>query len=337
MIKFRYLTYASFLLAFMLMCYGCATIFNGSTQEVSFSMPEGTEIIEENGEEPFIIYSGKGSAILRLKRKKDYLLRFSYKDQEMSRRISSSLEGGWLIADLFAFYGIGYVVDAITGAWFSFDDRIFVRFPKDKVRDSTQSLSLSERPVFEYNRGLQRTKLGGIFTAFLGLNYPKGTRRNNGYFSVDIPLQYGISVGYEVLPRLSLLLSNDGSSNISVLPHSSAYRSVSDYSTNSIGVRFRMHDNIYLSGGGGWTHITSDSLVFEGYGYDIDGRRYDLSNFTAPVDVSMPSLYVGIGIAGSLGFFELRHSFGLSKISLSNGEIGKFQTTSIAFGLNVKF
>src|ERR1700730_18090452 len=105
--RFRY-----FLLA-LLSCaalYGCATIIHGTTQDVSIVMPKGTEVSEAFGNEPILSYSPGGNVFLRLKRNKDYSLRFLYKGQEARTVLSSSLEPGWLFADLFTDF-IGFIVD----------------------------------------------------------------------------------------------------------------------------------------------------------------------------------------------------------------------------------
>ena len=128
--------------ALALSIIGCATIINGSTQDVTVIMPEGTRVADSFGSDPLMVYYSKNTAMLKLQRKRDYTLRFIYKRQEKDVIVTSTFEPAWILADLFTDL-IGYIVDGITGDWNSFHDPLFISFPADTIKPSNNSLSIS--------------------------------------------------------------------------------------------------------------------------------------------------------------------------------------------------
>lgn len=96
---------------------GCATILSGSSDEISLSSePSGAKVLI-NG-----INEGKTPIKLKLKKGKEYAIEF-VKDgyENKTFRLSYSLGVGWLVADILLTWFLGVLVDAVTGAWNSFD------------------------------------------------------------------------------------------------------------------------------------------------------------------------------------------------------------------------
>ncbi len=306
--------------------YGCATIINGSTQDVTVIIPQGTQVsdvFENDGDLP-ITRHGNGDNTLRLKRKRDYTLRFRYKNQEVIAAIYSSLEPGWIAADLFTDL-IGYVVDGITGAWNSFEDPIAIRFPTD----TTQRSNIAP-PIVEVGEETQSGKYGIVVSGKLGLVFPMINAEGfNG----------ALGVGYDVNPKLTFLLAYDGGTGIDILSQYSLYNYFGATFTHyNLECRYKVQGNFYVTGGGGLSNITSDSLEINRYSFnDTTGQLFQNPIRTAPVSKLIPTLFVGVGLAGQTFYCELRHVLGLSKIPLANGESGTFQTTSLTFGINLHF
>jgi hypothetical protein len=285
-------------------------------------MPQGTKISDDLENDFMISHYHNGYAILRLERKKDYTLRFLYKGQEAKASLSGSLEPGWLVADLITYY-IGYIVDAITGDWNSFDEPLKVRFPADTTQPGRPAV-----PIVELNESASAPLVGIVVSVKGGLAFP---------IADGLGFSYGFGLGYEAFPRLTFLLAYDGGTGIDILSRYSNYYTSSSYSQFNLEGRFKQ-GNFYITGGGGWSNITSDSLTIDRSSFNVQtGTLFDNPLRTAPVNKSIPTLFVGIGITGSMTFFEIRHTFGLSNIPLSNGEIGKFETTTLTFGLNFHF
>lgn len=314
----RYCYYLFLIAAISVALYGCATIINGSTQDVQVIMPQGTQVTDAFGDEesPMIVHYHNGYTTLRLKRKKDYTLRFRYKGMEALTVLSSSLEPAWFIIDFLTFYGL--IVDGITGAWDSFDDPITIRFPVDSSEKSNFIQPMAEVAPSPDN--------GIVLSGKLGLVFP------------TVGISYGLGLGYEATPKFTFLLLYEGGSGTNILPNYSSYYAPTSYTHFNVECRYKMQSNFYITGGGGLSNITSDSLQLDRYSFnDTTGRLFQNPIHTAPANKWMPTLFAGIGITGSTTFVELRHTFGLLNIPLANGEVGKFETTSLTFGVNLHF
>ncbi len=96
---------------------GCATLFSGSREEISFSSePDGAKVVV-NGHD-------KGTTPLKitLKKSKEHKIEFVKEGYEKkSFKLTYSLGAGWLILDILAGL-IGIIVDAATGNWNGFDE-----------------------------------------------------------------------------------------------------------------------------------------------------------------------------------------------------------------------
>jgi hypothetical protein len=94
---------------------GCATLFKGTSEEVSFgSNPLGAEIYIDGK------LMGKTPAAFQLITKKTYVIEFKMGDKKKTINLNNSVGAGWIILDVLGGL-VPVVVDAITGAWYSFD------------------------------------------------------------------------------------------------------------------------------------------------------------------------------------------------------------------------
>ncbi len=300
---------------------GCATIISGSTQDVTVIMPEGTRVTDAFGSDPLRVYYYNNAAMLKLQRKKDYTLRFVYKGQERVAFLSSSFEPAWILADLFTYY-VSYIVDGITGDWNSFDNPLIINFPSDTSKFAINS---QLRPEMY---GEPVPKMGLTLSAKFGFAFPMS----------DFGFTYGFGLGYDAITNFTFLIAYEGGNGIEILPHYTKFYTNTSYSHINLECRYKMQGSFYITGGGGISNITSDSLEMKRYAFnDSTGSFYQNDLRTAPINKWIPTLFAGIGIAGTTSYLELRHTFGLSSIPLSNGEIGKFGTTSLTFGINLHF
>jgi hypothetical protein len=96
----------------------CATIFKGTREEVRFgSEPQKAEVWVNGtkmGETPFS---------LKLESKKDYTIEFKMEGfQPVTKTIINHVGAGWIILDVLCGL-VPVIVDAATGAWYSFDQK----------------------------------------------------------------------------------------------------------------------------------------------------------------------------------------------------------------------
>jgi len=94
---------------------GCATLFKGTKEEVSFgSNPAGAEIYIDGK------LMGKTPAAFQLITKKVYVIEFKLGDKTKTVNLNNSVGAGWIILDVLGGL-VPVIVDAATGAWYSFD------------------------------------------------------------------------------------------------------------------------------------------------------------------------------------------------------------------------
>ncbi len=100
----------------ILLFNGCATIFHGTSDKVSFSSePFGCKVYV-NGQ-----LMGDTPLELKLESKKSYSIEFKKDGYESKTvQITNSIAGGYVVLDiLFGFVPV--IVDAATGAWYTLD------------------------------------------------------------------------------------------------------------------------------------------------------------------------------------------------------------------------
>ena len=95
---------------------------------------------------------------------------------------------------------------------------------------------------------------------------------------------------------------------------------------------YKVFDDFYVTGGGGVEYLRNDTLYSS---FTEKGIYHEM--VYPPKSGYLPSVFIGIGYSGSVGFIELRHAIGLSHFQLSNGDIGHFEITEVNFGLNLHF
>jgi len=94
--------------------YGCATIFSGSTQSVSYSSePTGAKVYI-NGQ-----YMGNTPFEINLRKNKSYTIVFK-KDGYTSKSviINNTVGAGWIVLDVLGGL-LPVVIDAATGNWYT--------------------------------------------------------------------------------------------------------------------------------------------------------------------------------------------------------------------------
>lgn len=110
----------SFIAVAALIFGGCATIFKGSTEDVSFfSAPTGAEVYV-NGS-----LLGTTPVTLKLQSKNSYVIEFKKEGYETKTvLINNSIGITWIILDVLG--GVGLIpiaIDAYTGSWYSLDPK----------------------------------------------------------------------------------------------------------------------------------------------------------------------------------------------------------------------
>jgi hypothetical protein len=314
MVNIRIFTLCSFLCIALL---GCATIMNGSTQNVYIIAPQGTTIQDSGGIPLSIGTTVTNENYIKLKRNRDYVLHFENNDQEVVGEVPRSIGAGWVVLDII-FDIVPVFIDWATGDWNSFDD-LKIHFVDDTSRDRAAQKAYIE----PFERVLPippdtTPKIGGIFIAGAGLAMP--VDQTILFFN-----GYEIGVGYSLLPKLDFILTASVALALDITAPSTHYGTNATSAFFSLETRYNLPIGIYGTAGGGWAKITSDSM------------RTINSTVLFPINKQMGAIFAGIGFSGSLGFIELRHTFGLSKIQFSNGETTNFATTSLNFGFNVHF
>lgn len=97
---------------------GCATLFKGTSQEVGFgSNPVGAEVWVDGK------MMGKTPLSFKLQTKKTYVIEFKMEGKETKTvNLNNHIGAGWIILDVLAGL-VPVIIDAATGAWYSFDQQ----------------------------------------------------------------------------------------------------------------------------------------------------------------------------------------------------------------------
>jgi len=115
--KFQLVSKAVALIIITILLFnGCATIFHGTTDKVSFSSdPSGCKVYI-NGQ-----LMGSTPLELKLESKHSYSIEFRKEGYETRTvQITNSVAGGYIVLDiLFGFVPV--IIDAATGAWYTLD------------------------------------------------------------------------------------------------------------------------------------------------------------------------------------------------------------------------
>lgn len=113
-----------------MMMTSCATVFQGSRQEVQIQAePSTAKIYVDGGME------GKGNVTVNLKRNQNHTIRVEADGYDTEhRKIRKKAQAGFIIADILFIYPsalTSIIVDAATGAWHKFeDDSLIIQLEK---------------------------------------------------------------------------------------------------------------------------------------------------------------------------------------------------------------
>src|ERR1043166_5923214 len=95
--------YLFFTIALFAMLPGCATIFNGTSQDVPIKAPRGTIVYDSDFDEHIPIrqkiYKNDTTQYIELKRNHTYDLHFAYNESDISSRLSPTFDGAWIELD----------------------------------------------------------------------------------------------------------------------------------------------------------------------------------------------------------------------------------------------
>ena len=108
--------YFSLLAAVVFLFNGCATLFKGSTEAISYSSDPSSAKVYVNGQ-----LMGTTPFELQMKTNQTYTIEFR-KDGYQDRTVvlNNSVGGGWVVLDVLGGL-IPVVIDAATGNWYSLD------------------------------------------------------------------------------------------------------------------------------------------------------------------------------------------------------------------------
>lgn len=302
---------------FLVVCCGCATIFNGKSQDVPVIVPDGTVITDADGVVHPIVRLPVGSdtgQFVKLRRNKDYIMTFSYQGKEVTAYLDKKVDVAWVITDLL-FWPI-LIVDVLTGAWHSFYG-MKVDFPADSTTNSESRLT-----AFELTDE-QARRLGGNIMIGISRFFPSDV-------FLFIPNGFFAGVGYQVTPELSIELTASQYSADLRPPRSIYLDMITNEWSYQLGGRYRLIDDINVTLSGGLTDLSISNFSSRSSEDVIQVDSSERSKF-------VPSASVGIRYAPKNWFIELKHILGFSPLIFPNGERGWLQATSINFGFIARF
>jgi len=95
----------------------CATLFKGTSEDINFgSNPSGAEVWIDGK------MMGKTPINFQLVCKKTYVIEFKYEGQTKTVNLNNHVGAGWILLDVLAGL-VPVIIDAATGAWYSFDQK----------------------------------------------------------------------------------------------------------------------------------------------------------------------------------------------------------------------
>jgi len=101
----------------------CAALFHGSSENVNFgSNPVGAEVLVDGR------MMGHTPINYKLESKRSYVIEFRFEGKTQTINLGNHVGAGWIILDILGGL-LPIIVDAATGAWFSFDQsNLYVDF-----------------------------------------------------------------------------------------------------------------------------------------------------------------------------------------------------------------
>lgn len=95
----------------------CATLFKGTSEDINFgSNPSGAEVWIDGK------MMGRTPINFQLMSKKTYVIEFKYEGQTKTVNLNNHVGAGWILLDVLAGL-VPVIIDAATGAWYSFDQK----------------------------------------------------------------------------------------------------------------------------------------------------------------------------------------------------------------------
>lgn len=106
-----------FVVVALLPLVGCATIFKGGNEDVTFtSEPQGADVSVDG--QPI----GQTPVVAKLKSAKHHIIQMKADGYEpASMTLTNHVGAGWVVWDIFSWFGIALIVDALSGDWHYLD------------------------------------------------------------------------------------------------------------------------------------------------------------------------------------------------------------------------
>ncbi len=297
---------------------GCASLINGSTQEVPVKIPEGTIVSDWQGLQIPVIRQANYSdscGYIKLHRSKKYELRFDYHGQSIETVFSSAVEPGWIPFDVL-FYIVPVIIDLATQNMNSFDG-IAIHFSND----ATDPKRTGQTYIEPFDPGQ-------LFDSRQGLSLQLMTGRNdpklNGEFLLPFPNDVGFGIGYAITNRLSAFGTYHFTSGLDLTPknYKKSYTALSNIQLEG---RCDLIWGFSIGVGAGISNVQIDRPYYDSAGFRI---------VQPDVSKTMPILTPFLGYYGSVSFIELRYFYGLSEIAFQNTDRIKIQMLSLNYGLH---
>ena len=203
-------------IVFCIALQGCATIFNGPTQDMPIEMMHIISVSESDGTSVPVMQKisfGDTITYITLQRSRDHFLRFRSQDYVLETRVASSPDYMWVFTDLFPLF-VPLFVDIATADWNTFQS-LKINFGNDTSDITPISISSSQFPRDSKPRG-------GIVLIRLGITTPFATGEPPIFWNSG-----SLGLGYEISKKAEVYLCVNGVGGIRTIPDSSRYRQLS--------------------------------------------------------------------------------------------------------------
>jgi hypothetical protein len=298
---------------------GCASLINGSTQDVPVKIPEGTVVTNWRGDQMPVMRQAKysdTSSYITLHRGKKYELKFDYHGESIETVFTSAVEPGWIPVDAL-FYIVPLIVDLANQNINSFEG-IAIHFSNDR-----SDLKRTGQTYIEpYQAGqLIEPRQGFSFELLAGRN----DTHSSFEFLLPFPNGVGFGVGYDLSNQLSVLGSYHFTTGLDLTPatYQKGYTAISTIQCEG---HYNFQSGFSLGVGAGISHV------------QIDRPYYDSADFRIvqpDISKTIPVITPIIGYYGTVSFIELRYVFGLGDITFQHSaDLSRLRILSLNYGLH---